>query len=171
MRFFYRLERFDGGEYVVLELEEGSSRASGAIVPDRNLGQNYKIVMGAIEEYRRVVEVSRPEHFAVISRRLDLHFPGHSNVRFAISSAMTELFAKVSGLSVRELLMTDGLKKPTEVKNCPNPVVPEFLGGVFEVISLESKRCVLLRRYPNGEMEDVLDALSMYFEEMIRSSV
>ena len=171
MRFFYRLERFDGGEYVVLELEEGSSRASGAIVPDRNLGQNYKIVMGAIEEYRRVVEMSKPEHFAVISKRLESHFPGHSNVRFAISSAMTELFAKMSGLSVRELLMANDLKEPTEVKSCPSPVVPELLGGVFEVLSLESRRCILLRRYPKGEMESVLDALSMYFEEVLRSSV
>ncbi len=168
MKFFYRLERFQGGEYVVLEVEEGEHKGTGAVVPRREKGQNYKTIMGAIEEYRHVVESAKAENFAIISARLDVHFPGHPEVRFAISSAMVELYTKLAGLSVEELLMVNDLEEPKIVTECDDPLIPEEIGGVFEVLSFRDKSCMVLREYPNSEMRGVLRALSFYFNEVIR---
>ena len=167
MRFFYKLSRFSGGEYVVVRLEYEDSYGVGAVIPDRSKGQNYKTVMGAVEEYRYVVETSRPEHFPFLSSRLEKHFPGHPEVRFAISCAATELFARLSNLTVSELLMVSDLEDPPE-SECEDPVVPEELGGVVETLSLPLKDCLLIRSYPNGEMSEILRALGRYFKRVMR---
>ncbi len=166
MKFFYQLERYEEGEYVIVKLEENGHEGIGAVLPDRSKGQNYKTVMGAIEEYRSIVEQSKPWHFAALSQRLLKHFPGHPNVTFAISAAATELFSKLQGAAVEELLMCDGLQLPLHLENWNGEIViPEEIGGVMEVLAIPEKRmkALLLRKYPKGEMEKLIFALSRYF--------
>ncbi len=163
MKFFYNLERFEGGEYVVVALEWEGKRGVGAVVPRKERGENYKTVMGAIEEYRHVVEKMRPEQFASISIRLAEEFPNHPSVTFAISAAALELFSKLNGFSIPELLMCERGSAPLYEWE-GEVVVPEDVGGVFEVLSLASdERALVVREYPNGEMREVLAALSCHF--------
>ena len=166
MRFFYQLERYEEGEYVVVRLEEGVNIGIGAVLPERYRGENYKTIMGAIEEYRHIVETSKPEHFATISQRLLQHFPNHPKVTFAISAAATQLFAEISGMSIDELLLAEGLPKPLHLENWNgSTVIPEEMGGVLEVLAFPQKEkfALLVRNYPKGEMEEVLFTLSRYF--------
>jgi len=166
MKFFYQLERFEFGEYVVVKLEEDGFIGVGAVIPNRKKGENYKTIMGAIEEYRRFVEMSSSHHFAVISQRLLKHFPNHPEVTFAISAAYFELYAKKCQMSVAELLMCQNLPGPMHLENWDkNIVIPEEIGGVVEVLTLPNKEktALFIRDYPNGEMKEVLYQLSRYF--------
>jgi hypothetical protein len=171
VKFFYNLERYEEGEYVVVMLEENDERGIGAIVPERSKGENYKTIMGVIEEYRHVVEKARPEHFSIISQRLEEEFPRHPKVTFAISAAAFELFAKLSGMSLRGLLMVNGLKGAVSLNEWNGDIViPEETGGVIEAISLGAEdRALLLREYPRSEMEEVLKAISSYYAGYVSS--
>ena len=172
MKFFYQLERFELGEYVIVRVEEDGFNGTGAVIPNRKKGENYKTVMGAIEEYRRFVEISSSHHFAVISQRLLKHFPNHPEVTFAISAAFFELYAKKNGISVEELLMCQNLQKPMHIENWNGKVVlPEEMGGITEVLSLpdKDKTALLIKDYPNGEMKEILYQLARYFAGYIKS--
>ncbi len=165
MKFFYNLRRFEGGEYVVLMLEEDGEIGTGAVIPEREEGENYKTVMGVVEEYRHVVEMAKPQQFASISLYLKEIFPNHPKVTFAISAAALELFSKLEGMSVEEVLSCSDLKKPIRLGNWEGEtLLAEKTGGVFETLSLASQNSALdIRKYPSGEMEEVLLNLSRYF--------
>ncbi len=165
MKFFYNLKRFEEGEYVVLMLEEGGKVGTGAVIPERREGENYKTVMGIVEEYRHVVETAKPQQFASISFYLRRVFPNHPKVTFAISAAALELFSKLEGMDIEEALSCHDLKKPIRLRNWKGEILlAEKTGGVFETLSLASQNSALsVRRYPNGEMEEVLLNLSRYF--------
>ena len=165
MKFFYNLERFEGGEYVVVMLEEDGKIGTGAIIPERKEGENYKTIMGVIEEYRHVVELAKPQQFASLSFNLRGVLPKHPKVTFAISAAALELFSKLENMRIEEILSCNGLKRPIRLGIWEGEVlVAEKVGGVFEVLSLASQDLALsIRRYPRGEMEEVLLNLSRYF--------
>ena len=172
MKFFYNLERYEEGEYVVVTLEEDGKRGIGAIVPERKRGENYKIIMGVIEEYRHIVEMTKPEHFPILSQRLSKELPNHPKVTFAISAAAFELFAALKGTSVFELLMVEGLKGAVPLYEwMGDVVVPEETGGVLEAISTGSEdKALLIREYPKGEMREILEAISSYYAGYVLSS-
>ncbi len=172
MKFFYNLERYENGEYVILTLEENGKVGIGAVIPERKKGENYKTIMGVVEEYRHTVESAKPEHFASISFKLKEDFPNHPKVTFAISAAATELFSKISKMRIEELLMCEGLRGAVMLTDWVGDiVVPEEIGGVFEVLSMASQdRALLLRRYPHDEMSNILHALSRYFAGYFPSS-
>ena len=165
MKFFYNLERFEEGEYVVVMLEEDGKVGTGAIVPEKREGENYKTVMGVIEEYRHIVELAKPYQFASISFKLRETFPRHPKVTFAISAAALELFSKLEGAEIEKILSCDDLKRPIRLRNWNGEIlVAEKSGGIFETLSLASQNIALaIRRYPRGEMEEVLLNLSRYF--------
>ena len=171
MKFFYQLERYEFGEYVVVRVEEDGFSGIGAVIPDRKKGENYKTVMGAIEEYRHFVEMSFSHHFPVISQRLLKHFPNHPEVTFAVSAAFFDLYARKNDISIEDLLMCQNLQKPVYLENWHGDmVVPEELGGVMEVLSIPRKEKValLIRDYPNGEMKEILYQLTRYFAGYIK---
>ncbi len=172
MKFFYNLERYEEGEYVVIALEEDGKRGVGAVVPERKRGENYKIIMGVIEEYRHIVERAKPEQFSILSQRLSRELPNHPKVTFAVSAAAFELFASLNGMSVFELLMVEGLKGSVPLYEWMGDVViPEETGGVLEAISMGSEdKALLIREYPKGEMKDILEAISSYYAGYVLSS-
>ncbi len=165
MKFFYNLERFEDGEYVVVMLEEDGKIGTGAIVPERKEGENYKTVMGVIEEYRHVVELAKPQQFASLSFSLREILPKHPKITFAISAAALELFSKLENMSISKILSCEGLKKPIRLRNWKGETLfAEKTGGVFETLSSSSQDLALsIRRYPKSEMEEVLLSLSRYF--------
>ena len=56
MRFLYNIEEREGMEYVVLKVIENGLEGKGCVVPGRRRGENYKVIMGVIGEYRKEVE-------------------------------------------------------------------------------------------------------------------
>ncbi len=166
MKFFYQLERYELGKYVKVILKEGEYEGIGAILPERNQGENYKVIMGVIEEYRHVVEKARPEHFGILSYKLKNVFPKHPKVSFAISVAAVELYCKLLGMNIYEFFFLENMHHPIHLDNWEGEVVvPELQGGVFEALSLSDKneKALYIRKYPKEEMKEVLHALSCYF--------
>lgn len=166
MRFFYNIDRVDGYEYVVVKVQEEKSEnisGVGAILPIRKNGENYKTIMGVIEEYRSIVEHAKLEDVFIISDILSSHFPHHPNVVFAIQSAMVSLFSKKYKLDLNNLLGSN--IKPKNEK-CGELVFPEELGDVFlakywtKFKNKDTNLTFVMTKYPKNEMEEVLSALS-----------
>ncbi|MFN6991184.1 MAG: hypothetical protein ACK4MM_00535 [Fervidobacterium sp.] len=167
MKFFYNLEKVEGYEYVVLKVQDEKSNDSGvgAILPLRKKGENYKIFMGVIEEYRTIVEHSKLEDVFSICDVLTAHFPNHPKVVFAIQSAMISLFSKKYKLDLNSLLGSN--IKPKNEK-FGELVFPEELGDVFLskywAKFKNSYLTFVMTKYPKNEMEDILSALSTNYK-------
>jgi len=166
VKFFYNLERKDNFEYIVLRVEENNLSGTGAILPIRKNGENYKIFMGVIEEYRSIVEKLHCEDVFVITGILEEHFPNHPKVKFAIQAAVLELFSKKYKLDITKLL---GGLKSTKNELCGERLFPEYLGDVFHAkyypeTKKETNTTFVLTKYPNNEMDTILSALSSNYE-------
>ena len=166
MKFFYNLQRKDGYEYIVIRVEEGSSSGIGAVLPVRKNGENYKIFMGVIEEYRTIIEHAQCEDLFRISSVLESHFPNHPKVRFGIQVAILDLFTKKYAIDVNKLI---GGSKNSKNEKCGERFFPEYTGDVFHVkyipeIIKDPRQTFVLTKYPNNEMDHVLSALSTNYE-------
>jgi len=103
MRFLYNIEEREGVEYVVLKVIENGLEGKGCVVPERRRGENYKVIMGAIEEYRKEVEKASIQDIYVLPEKLEMSFPNHPKVIFAITMAMVELFSKMNDFPIEKL--------------------------------------------------------------------
>jgi len=103
MKFLYHLEEEENREYVVLKLVENELEGTGCIVPEKERGENYKVIMGAIEEYRKEVEKASIQDIFTLPERLESSFPNHPKVIFAITIATIELFSKLKNFPVEKL--------------------------------------------------------------------
>lgn len=166
-RFFYRLERIDGYEYVVVELESSGFRGTGAVLPLRRNGENYKIFMGVIEEYRSLLEKACPEDAFQLPAKLNAHFPGHPKVIFALQSALLSVFCSKYDIHVSKIL--GGTETPTSERTS-HVLIPEYVGDVMRVkyssaLQQNHEQVTFVHtKYPRGEMDDVLSALSTNFK-------
>ncbi|WP_448375514.1 hypothetical protein [Fervidobacterium sp.] len=166
IKFFYNLQRKDGYEYIVLRVEDGNFSGTGAILPVRRNGENYKIFMGVIEEYRTIIEHMKIEDLFTITSTLEAHFPNHQKVKFGIQAALIDLFAKKYNFDINKLL---GGVQNTKNEMCGERFFPEYSGDVFHVkylptILKESRVTFVLTKYPNNEMDNILSALSTNYE-------
>ncbi|MEN3041884.1 MAG: hypothetical protein ABDH59_01035 [Fervidobacterium sp.] len=167
MKFFYNIERVDGFEYIVVKVQENGTEGMGAILPVRKSGENYKIFMGVIEEYRTVVERSKVEDAFIISQVLREHFPNHPKVVFAIQAAFLSLFCKKYNLDLGKLI--GGNVVPRNEK-CGERIFPEYLGDVILARCINSingsnlDKTFVMTKYPKNEMDDVLSALSTNYK-------
>ncbi|MGC8819630.1 MAG: hypothetical protein ACP5PP_00765 [Fervidobacterium sp.] len=168
MKFFYNIERVEGYEYIIVKVEENNITSTGAVLPIRKNGENYKIVMGAIEEYRTIIERSKVEDAFIISQVLQNHFPNHTKVIFAIQSAMLLTFSKKYNIDINKLI--GGTYVPKNEK-CGELVFPESLGDVFLAKYLnhmtqtkDSEKTFVMIKYPKNEMDEVLSALSTNYK-------
>ncbi|KAF2961801.1 hypothetical protein [Fervidobacterium sp. 2310opik-2] len=168
MKFFYNIERIENYEYIVVKVEENNISGTGAILPIRRKGENYKIFMGVIEEYRTIIEHSKAEDVFLISKILEKHFPNHPKVVFGIQAAMLSLFSKKYQFNLNQLI--GGPEVPKNEK-CGELVFPEELGDVMlakyvNFIDSETKsdKTFVMTRYPKDEMGEVLSALSTNYK-------
>ncbi|MBT1247141.1 MULTISPECIES: hypothetical protein [unclassified Thermosipho (in: thermotogales)] len=164
MKFFYNLERSEFGEYVSIEVTDDQNSGIGAIVPERKKGENYKVIMGAIEEYRYIVEKASIEDTFNIAYSLSKHFPNHQKVIFAIDAAFKELYSKTYNIPLEKLLGQENIKqcKNSEGKK----IFPEEYGFVdlIKVLPQFDNYTFVLTKYPKGEMYEVLKALSTNYK-------
>ncbi|SHH55017.1 enolase-like domain-containing protein [Thermosipho atlanticus] len=167
MKFFYNLKRSEIGEYVVVEVTDDVNVGTGAIVPEKSRGENYKTIMGVIEEFRYTVELSTIEDAFCISEKLERIFPGHPKVVFAIDAAFKELYSKSKNISLKKLIGRDIQQECIENKSAKK-VFPEYIGQIDVIKSLpkifDEDFTFVLTKYPNNEMWEVLKALSTNFE-------
>jgi len=167
MKFFYNLKRSDFGEYVVIEITEGLNSGIGAIFPERKRGENYKTIMGVIEEYRHIVESSTIEDTFCIAEKLERDFPGHPKVIFAIDAAFKELYSKTTKIPLTKLIGKNIQNECIENKD-GKKLFPEYIGQIDVIKSLpkifEEDFTFVLTKYPENEMWGVLKALSTNFE-------
>lgn len=167
MKFFYNIERAEGFEYIVVKVQENDLEGIGAILPIRKNGENYKIFMGVIEEYRTIVEKAKPEDSFVISQVLRQHFPNHPKVVFAIQSAFLMVFAKKYKLDLGKIIGGNVIPKN---ERCGERVFPEQLGDVlfakyFSIVeNSKLDKTFVMTKYPKNEMDDVLSALSTNYK-------
>lgn len=167
MKFFYNIERVEGFEYIVVKVQENDLEGIGAILPIRKNGENYKIFMGVIEEYRTIVEKSKSEDAFVIPQTLQQHFPNHPKVIFAIQSAFLMVFVKKYKLDLGKVIGGNVIPKN---ERCGERVFPEHLGDVFlakylSVVENSSlDKTFVMTKYPKNEMDDVLSALSTNYK-------
>ncbi|MGQ9855166.1 MAG: hypothetical protein ACUVQF_00280 [Fervidobacterium sp.] len=168
MKFFYNLEKVENYEYVVVKVQESEHTGVGAILPIRRNGENYKIFMGAIEEYRTIVEKSKAEDVFIIPKILEKHFPKHPKVTFAIQAAFLELFCKKYKIELEKLL--GGLQSPKN-EICGDLLYPEYFGDIFYVryvpeIEAHINHTFVLVKYPHNEMDHILSALSTNYKNL-----
>uniref|UniRef100_A0A7C4GI26 Uncharacterized protein n=1 Tax=Fervidobacterium thailandense TaxID=1008305 RepID=A0A7C4GI26_9BACT len=167
MKFFYNISKVEDYEYIVLRLEEDGFSGIGAILPIRKKGENYKIFMGIIEEYRSLVEHTSTDEAFSITEKLNKHFPGHPKVTFAIQAAMISLFSKKHSIEIQKLV--GGLETPRN-ELCGERLFPEYVGDVLKLRCLaqdsssNQTRTYVLTKYPKNEMDEVLSALSTNFK-------
>lgn len=167
MKFFYNIERVEGFEYIVVKVQENDLEGVGAILPIRKNGENYKIFMGVIEEYRTIVEKSKSEDVFVIPQVLQQHFPNHPKVVFAIHSAFLMLFSRKYKLDLGKIIGGSVIPKN---ERCGERVFPEHLGDVFfakyfsVVENSKLDKTFVMTKYPKNEMDDVLSALSTNYK-------
>lgn len=102
MRFLYNIERENDIEYVVLRVIENNLEGKGCIVPEKKRGENYKIILGVIEEYREKVEKASIQDVYVLPEKLEMFFPNHPKVIFAITVAIIELFSKIKDFPIEK---------------------------------------------------------------------
>ncbi|WP_249031066.1 hypothetical protein [Thermosipho africanus] len=167
LKFFYSLKKADFGEYVVIEITDDKNIGKGAIIPERSKGENYKTIMGAIEEYRYIVEKANIEDAFEIPYKLEKYFPNHPKVIFAIDAAFKELYSKTYNIPLVKLIGQENVqecKEPIEQEK----VFPEEYGfidivKVLPKVYLEDSTFVLTK-YPEGEMFEVLKALSTNYK-------
>ncbi|ABR30249.1 hypothetical protein SU69_01985 [Thermosipho melanesiensis] len=166
MKFFYNLERTDFGEYITIEITDNKNSGIGAIVPERYKGENYKVIMGAIEEYRYVVEKATIKDTFSIPYMLEEHFPNHPKVIFAIDAAFKELYSKTYNIPLQKLLGRENIQE-CKVEN-GEKIFPEEYGiiDLVKVLPLFDDYVFMLTKYPKGEMHEVLRALSTNFKHV-----
>ncbi|QTA38815.1 hypothetical protein JYK00_04725 [Thermosipho ferrireducens] len=168
MKFFYNLARSEFGEYVVVEVTDGNNSGLGAIFPEKVRGENYKTIMGAIEEYRPIVEKADYEDAFWIVDKLNLHFPDHPKVTFAIDAAFRELYSKISGISLEKLIGYPIVQEHKNLEKYKSKIYPEYLGSLNIVKDIpkiyEDNFIFVLTKYPHGEMWEVLKALSTNYQ-------
>lgn len=168
MKFFYNLKKADFGEYVVIEITDDKNKGVGAIVPERKKGENYKTIMGAIEEYRYIVENASIEDAFEIPYMLEKHFPNHPKVIFAIDAAFKELFSRTYNIPLVKIFGQNNIQECIESENKSDYIFPEEYGftdivKALPMIYLENSTFILTK-YPNNEMFDVLKALSTNYK-------
>ncbi|MBO8161443.1 MAG: hypothetical protein H0Z24_07380 [Thermosipho sp. (in: Bacteria)] len=167
MKFFYNLKRSEFGEYVVIEITDDINKGIGAIMPERHRGENYKTIMGVIEEYRHIVEQSTVSDAFCISEKLERYFPNHPKIVFAIDAAFKELYSKAKGISLVKLIGREIQHEKIENKDSKK-LYPEYIGHIDVIKSIpkifDEDFTFILTKYPDGEMWDVLKALATNFD-------
>jgi len=179
MTLLYHLARWEEREYVHVEIHEGPHIGISSLVPERCLGENYKVLVAVIEEYEGLLKGSKPDNLFGLLEDLKRHFPGHPKVIFSFSCALLELFCKKMGLRIEEMFRTRLLPEPKEVEQEISGFVfvePESIGHVFEVMGFISflknagKDVVLVKKkYPDTTTNDILKFLARLAGNFCRS--
>ncbi len=168
LKFFYNLDRVENYEYVVIKILDGDFSGHGAILPIRKKGENYKTIMGVIEEYRTIVEHSCTEDTFIISSVLNNHFPNHPKVVFAIQSAYFELYSKKYNIPLKKLLGNPFPKKVEIDEPVGRVIIPEEIGDLMAVKSLpyleKDDFTFMFIHYPKNEMFEVISVLSSNYK-------
>lgn len=171
MILLYHLARWEKGEYVHVEVRESQLTGVSSLVPERSLGENYKVLVAVIEEYEALLKESKPDNLFGLLEDLKRHFPNHPKIVFSLSCAILELFCKKVGLELEEMFRTHSSIEPKEViRETRSDLVfvePEALGHVLEVMGIISLLkstgkdvAVVKRTYPDPTTNVVLNFLS-----------
>ncbi|ACM22624.1 MULTISPECIES: hypothetical protein [Thermotoga] len=172
----YHLEKWQDREIIRLELMEGKFKGVSSIVPERSLGENYKIVVAVLEEYEGFLKEAKSAQIFGLFEKLEEHFPEHPKVLFSLSCAMLDLFSKRYGVSFEEMLDVPE-RTVEEVERADVLVFPEAVGHVFRVAGfLSAMRSVgervflVIREYPDPVTNSILNLLKKLSNGFVEGS-
>ncbi|PLV58993.1 hypothetical protein [Thermotoga sp. KOL6] len=167
----YHLEKWEDREIVKVELMEEDTKGISSIVPERSLGENYKIFVAVLEEYEGILKKARSSQIFGLFEKLEEYFPEHPKVLFALSCSMLELFSKRYKVDFKEMLDVPGRKvERMEAPSFRNSLIyPEMVGHVFRVAGfLSAMRSVgedvylVVRNYPDATTNTVIGILKKF---------
>ncbi|AIY86267.1 MULTISPECIES: hypothetical protein [unclassified Thermotoga] len=163
----YHLEKWKDREIVKLELMEDEFKGGSTIVPERSLGEHYKIFVAVLEEYEGILKEAKSSQIFGLFERLEAHFPEHPKVLFSLSCAMLELFSRRYGVRLEEMFdLPDFEPEELDFPSGDFLIFPEMIGHVLRVMGFMSamrsfgeRVYLVVREYPDSNTNFIVDLL------------